>query len=292
MSSAAKGAAARRLLDAGRDTRAMRWVMAVMLFLTVIAAALGLGTAGAARMLDRQLAGRMTVQLLGADEATAGRIARELAGMRGVGSARVLPRAQLAELVEPWLGDAGLDGDLPMPAMIDLDMTDASTAATDAVAARAQTLAPGARVDRASRWLAPVRGFVVSIAWLAGGLVLLMASATAAIVLLTARAGLDTHRVTIDVLHMLGSTDVQVSRLFQRRIALDTLVGGAIGTAGGLAAVALLAGRLAALDSALVVGSGLTPVDWAVLAALPLAFALLAALAARVAILKALGRVL
>ena len=39
----------RRLLDDGRATRAMRWVMAVMLFLTVLAAALGLATAGAAR---------------------------------------------------------------------------------------------------------------------------------------------------------------------------------------------------------------------------------------------------
>ena len=44
--------------------------------------------------------------------------------------------------------------------------------------------------------------------------------------LLAARSGLDTHRDTIDVLHMLGSTDVQIARLFQRRIAFDTLFGG------------------------------------------------------------------
>ena len=30
-------------------------------------------------------------------------------------------RARLAELLRPWLGDAGLDPDLPMPAMIDVD---------------------------------------------------------------------------------------------------------------------------------------------------------------------------
>ena len=49
-----------------------------------------------------------------------------------------------------------------------------------------------------------------------------MAAATTAVVLLAARAGLETHRDTIAILHMLGSTDVQVARLFQRRIALDT----------------------------------------------------------------------
>ena len=53
---------------------------------------------------------------------------------------------------------------------------------------------------------------------------------------LAARAGLDTHRDTIEVLHMLGSTDLQVARLFQRRIAFDTLLGGAVGTAAALRA--------------------------------------------------------
>ena len=45
---------------------------------------------------------------------------------------------------------------------------------------------------------------------------------------------------------MLGSTDVQVARLFQRRIALDTLFGGAIGSGvgAGLVVVAASASRL------------------------------------------------
>ena len=61
-----------------------------MLFLTVLAAALGLGTLGAARSLDRQLAGRLTVQIVEADRARratrrrraiAGRAARRLPGV-------------------------------------------------------------------------------------------------------------------------------------------------------------------------------------------------------------------
>jgi len=44
--------------------------------------------------------------------------------------------------------------------------------------------------------------------------VLLMIGATAATVVLAARASLDTHRSTIEVLHLMGSTDVQVARLF------------------------------------------------------------------------------
>ena len=57
-------AADRRLLDESQGTRAMTWIMAIMLFLTVLAAALGLGTLSAATLLDRQLAGRLTVQIV------------------------------------------------------------------------------------------------------------------------------------------------------------------------------------------------------------------------------------
>lgn len=279
-----------RLLDDGRRARAMRWVMAVMLFLTVLAGALGLGTLSAARALDRQLAGKLTVQWVRADDAAASRLARALAAMPEVRTVRLVPRAELAQLLQPWLGDAGLDADLPMPAMIDVELRDPSNLALAAVTARVAATAPGARVDRNAAWLAPVRSFVLTLAWFAGGLVLLMAGATALIVLLTARAGLDTHRDTIDILHMLGSTDIQIARLFQRRIAFDTMVGGAIGTAGAMIAVLLLGQQVARLDSALVSGGGLAPVDWIVLALLPLLFALLAMIAARIGVLGTLRK--
>ena len=62
-------AADRRLLDERRETRAMVWIMAIMLFLTVLAAAFGLGSLAAARTLDQQLAGKLTLQIVDADPA-------------------------------------------------------------------------------------------------------------------------------------------------------------------------------------------------------------------------------
>ena len=288
------GSAARRLLDDGRRARAMRWVMAVMLFLTVLACALGIATANVAAALDAQLGGRLVVQIVaGSDaarDAASNRLAEALGAMPEVRAAVPVPRAELAELARPWLGDAGLSADLPMPAMIDIDLRDPTDSAVRTVTARARSVAPDARVDRSAGWLAPVRGFVVTLSGLAGGLVLLMASATGGIVLLTARAGLDTHRDTIDVLHMLGSTDSQVARLFQRRIALDTLIGGVVGSLAAAAAIMLIGWRAAGLDSGLVGGASLGTGGWVVLALLPLAFAGLAMVAARVAVLRTLER--
>jgi cell division transport system permease protein len=156
----------------------------------------------------------------------------------------------------------------------------------------ALAVTPSARVDQHAQWLSPVAGFIATLTWAAAGLVLLMATATTAVVLLVARAGLDTHRDTIAVLHMLGSTDTQVARLFQRRIALDTLLGGVIGTVAALAAVWLLGRQSAGLGSELLGNVSLAEADWVLLALVPFAFALLAMGAARVAVLRTLGRTL
>jgi cell division transport system permease protein len=286
----------RRLLDESRRTRSMLWIMAIMLFLTTLAGALGLGTFGAAAALDRQLSGRLTVQIVepNADtrDAHAGEIVRALRATTGVRGADAVDRARLAELLQPWLGEAGLDADLPMPAMIDVDLAQGSDAAIAEVTRVARGIVPDARVDRHAQWLSPVRGFITTMAWLAAALVLLMASATAAVVLLAARAGLDTHRDTISVLHMLGSTDMQVARLFQRRIALDTLIGGAVGALLALATVALLEAQVGKLGSELLSGVALDRRDWVLLAGMPVLFALLATVAARIAVMRALAKTL
>lgn len=286
----------RGLLDERRETRAMMWIMAIMLFLTVLAAAFGLGTLAAATLLDRQIAGRLTVQIVEAEPATRDRAAAAaLAAIRrlpGVVSAAPVDRGALAALLRPWLGEDGADPDLPVPAMIDVELGAGSDAAVARLERAVHAAAPTARIDRQARWMSPVSNFMQVTIGLAIGLVLVMAAATAVVVVLVARAGLDAHRDTIEVLHMLGSTDVQVARLFQRRIALDTLYGGLIGTALAVVTILFMGGRLATLGSDLLGGITLGNRDWLALVALPLLFALLATAAARIAVLGALRKFL
>ena len=184
-----------RWLDEGQRTRAMVWIMAIMLFLTVLAGALGFGMAGAGRSLDRQLAGRLTVQLVEADAARRDANVRVLIdrvrAIPGVKQVVEVDRARLAELLRPWLGDTGLDAELPMPAMIDVDLTGGDPALIARVRQTALAVSPSARVDQHAQWLSPVAGFIATLTWGAVGLVLLMAPATTAVVLLAARATLD-----------------------------------------------------------------------------------------------------
>lgn len=272
----------------------MVWVIAVMLFLTVLATAGGIGTARATGAIGARLGGRATVQVAAADPARRERAASEaaalLAGIAGVTQVRVVPRAEVARLLSPWLGGDAEDVDLPIPAMVDLTLADAGSA--ERVRRALAAAAPGARLDLHSAALAPVRGFLALMSALGLALVAMMFAATAFVVVLAARAGLEAHRGTIEVMHMLGATDVQVARLFQRRLSRDAALGAAVGGVAGLATVALLGAQASALGSELLGAVTLGVVGWAVLVAMPLAFVALAAAVARRAVVRSLGRML
>jgi cell division transport system permease protein len=288
------GAADRRLLPEGRLAGPMPWVIAIMMFLTVLAAAAGLGLGGAASSLGAGLGNRVTVQVLEANpdrrEAEAARALQRLRSLPEVESVRRLSPREMADLLEPWLGAGALEGDLPIPAMIDATLIPGARA--DALRPSVTAVAPSARIDDNGEWLAPLARLISALKWLALALVLLMIGATAATVVLAARAALDTHRGTIEVLHLMGATDVQVARLFQRRIALDALFGGFVGFGAAALALLLLGRRIGALGSDLLGSANLPGTTWLALALLPVLGVGLAMLVARATILRALGRML
>lgn len=286
----------RRLLPEGRLSGPMPWVIAIMMFLTVLAAAAGLGLANAAVRLDADIGNRITVQIVEANpdlrEMRARRVEARLKSLPGIISVKRIGEQEMKELLEPWLGEGGLDGDLPVPAMIDADLAPEAYERLDRIQAAVAAEAPGARVDDNAQWLAPLASLIETLKLLAAALVVLMVGATAATVVLAARSALDTNRSTIEVLHLMGATDVQVARLFQRRIALDALFGGVVGFGAAAVVLAAIASRLAAIGSDLLGTGGLPPLTWLILVALPAAGVLLATLVARTTILRALRRML
>jgi cell division transport system permease protein len=288
--------AERRLLPEGRLAGPMPWVIAIMMFLTALAAAGGLAMGSAASRLGSDLGRQVTVQVIVADpgqrEREASAAEQVLRAQEGVVSARRLGQQEMQALLRPWLGDAGLDRDLPLPAMIDIDLTDAGRDRLDRIAHMVRAVAPHARIDDHAGFIAPLIGLIRSLGLLAGGIVVMMAGATAAAVVLAARSALNTHRRTIDVMHMMGATDVQIARLFQRRIALDALFGAVLGLVVAIGVIIVLGQRIGEIGSGLVGSISLPGVAWLILLCLPALAGLLALLVARVTVQRALGRTL
>jgi cell division transport system permease protein len=286
-----------RLLPEARLSGPMPWVIAIMIALTVVAAASALALRHAAQAASADLEGGVTVQIVSAAPAQRQREAQAalaaLVGAAGVVSATAVPQDQLDTLVEPWLGThAGDDlDDLPIPALIDVRLGEPATPG------RLETLrkllaakSPSARVDAQSSWLAPVFNAIGALQWAAGGLIALFAFATVSAVLLASRNALGTHRETIEIVHMLGATDVQIARVFQRSMATDAAMGGLVGLLAGIVTVLGLGRQFSALGSGMVAQGSLGWVDWVALAGIPVAGVLLVMLTARITVLAALRR--
>ena len=280
----------------------MPWVIAIMIALTVIAASAGLALSNLAANARDDIAGGLTVQIVEGAPAERARQAETavalLTNRDDVAHVRKVPDDELHALLEPWLGptagNAAADEDaVPVPSLIDVRLKGPVTRRrlddlSSALAARV----PSARVDAQAGWLTPVFDAIASLQWLAAGLIVLLAATSAAAVWLAARSALGTNRETIEIVHLLGGSDGQIARIFQRSIAIDAAVGGVVGLALGLAATLLLGRQFARLGSGMVAGGGLGLVDWLLLAAIPVTGLLLAMLTARLTVLAALRRIL
>ena len=293
----AAAAARHRLLPGGRLAGPMPWIIAIMMFLTVLSAAAGLALGAAVQAMSADLAGRASVQVVEADAAVRDQLAaRTLQALRQASEVRAatpVDPAALADPLRPWLGEEAASADLPVPALIDVTLTPgAAQAKVDRLRRLLGSIAPSLRIEPHAAFLLPLAGLLTALGWLAVGVVVLMTVATGAVVVLAARAAHDSHRGTIDVLHLMGSTDVQIARLFQWRIGLDALLGGVLGFAFAVATLLVIGLRLDATGSDLLGAVALDGTGWALLALLPVAGVLLAVLTARWTVLRALGRAL
>ena len=287
----------RKLIPDGRFSGTMSWVMAIMLFLTLLAAAAAISLGNAATQGNDTLAREATVQLLDPDPAARAAQQRSVAAILkrtpGVANATIVPEADSRKLIEPWLGDAANDADIPVPALIDVRFDSPPSAATlKQIQQRVRSASSTARIDSHANWMAPFVALMQTLFLLTLGVVLLLLLATAATVVLSVRGALNTHRTTIEIMHMMGSTDLQAARLFQRRVALDALFGGMVGLLAAILVLWLLGSRFSALEPGLLADAGMPLYGWGLLAIIPVGVAALAMLTARWTVLSALKKII
>lgn len=289
----------RVLLPEGRLSGPMPWVLAIMLFLTALMAAAGVVLVRTASSISGEVAGRVTVQLIAR---SAGERAAAVTALRATLEgepyvARVTPvsEPQLRAMMREWLGDDAMIDDLPVPALVDVDLQPGSGAAEfEQLSARLNDRHPGAMIDAHSDWLGAVSRLIGAFAGLAAALIALMFGATVATVTLATRGALNTHYGTIEILHLIGSTDNQIARLFQRRIAIDALFGCGIGFVAALVVVVAVGWQFSAIGVGLVTTRATATPQylWLLLALLPILGVVIASLTARWTITRALRQIL
>jgi cell division transport system permease protein len=275
--------------------RFLPWIIALMVYLAILAAAGAMMLSDTARRWDRGLAGTLTVQVPPLPAGTPDLDARVRDALKilhatpGIAKAEALPNQRLQELLEPWLGSAAMGGDLPVPALIDVTLA-GGRIDMRGLAERLTAAVPGAELDDHAAWLKSLLALARALEMVALGVVALVGGAAVATVIFVSRAGLAIHGPVVELLHVMGAPDRYVAHQFQSHVLGLAVRGGVIGSV--LAAVTLFALSRAGgeLAGGLMPDMALGHDQLAVLAGIPVGASLLAAATARITVMRALAR--
>ena len=274
--------------------RLLPWLMGGLVYFTVVALAVAALADGALRLYHLR-AKLITVTLPSVEDGAQGE--RDLASAldilrqtRGVTSATPVPADELAKLIEPLIGGVQAGMNLPLPRLIDVTLDPLADPDLPALQERLRAAVAGATLgieamsrDRAER----VAGFVR--AWGGGlGLALLLALMVA-VVLLT-RLALGVQTSSIELLRCMGAPDGYLARQFERHALMSGLWGALPGFALAVLTVLVVLYSSQAMQLASSIELRLRPVDWILLACVPVVAILLVTAIARLTALWSLGR--
>ena len=172
-----------RLLPGGTFRSPTPYVIAIMTFVMMIVAAAGLALANAAGVVAGAVEHRYVLQLPDGRDGKLERAVQAARAVRGITEVEPVSEQQMRRTLERWVGPGGLGEDLPVPAIVHLDL--APGAKASAIGAALQRAIPG------SRFIAALARDVAGTAPLrAGDLILLalMPFAAAVLATLVARA--------------------------------------------------------------------------------------------------------
>ena len=281
-------------LEADPSARFLPWVIAVMVFLAALAMIGAFALDSLVRDWRDSARDTATVQIAFDEAADMDLLVTTaldlLRSTPGVAEANSLEEAQVADLLEPWLGDPGVDAGLPLPRLIDVQFTAGSRIDAEALEAKLRAAVPGATLDDHASWLGRVIVLARGVQWLALGIVVVIGGATVAIIIFATRAGLAAHREAIEVLHLIGARDGYIARQFQRHCLMLALKGGVPGGVVAALVLALIANLAGRLDAPLLASAELGVVGWSVFILLPVLAGLLAMFTARATVLRTLRR--
>ncbi|MFQ5970737.1 MAG: cell division protein FtsX [Alphaproteobacteria bacterium] len=276
-----------------QSNRFLPWIVGVMVFLAALAVASAIVVGNAVQTWDTGLSGRLTVQVPRATRAEGGGVDRVVAMLRatpGVAAAQPLPTEAVVSLLEPWLGAAVAEGDLPLPHLIDVRIVEDARLDSTILAERLATAVPGIAVDDHRVWLAGVIGLARTVEILALAIVGLIAICAMTAVVFATRSGLAVHHRIIELLHFMGARDAYVARQFQRHAMELGLRGGLIGTLAAAAVMLAVSFVARGVDAAFLPPLSLTVEHWLIVAAVPVGATVIAMVTARLTVLRALAR--
>ena len=285
-------------------SRYLPWTVGLLVFLATLAFAAGMFLSSAGDTWRQSLSGTLTIQIPAALSANTSSAAAEehraqvsaavelLRATPGIVSARRIPDAEIAAMLEPWLGKQVLGLDLPMPELIDAVVASEAGIDLSALSTRLAEVAPGALVDDHAVWLRRLTDFAGVAETVSFAVMIVILISAVATVIFTTRTGLAIHSDVVEVLHLIGAQDSYVARQFQVHTLRLATIGAVAGFAFGAGLVFLAQTYGGRLSGGLLSDLALGPLQWALLFVLPVVAILLVVVTVGITVMRVLGKMM
>lgn len=247
------------------------------------------------------IAGQVTVQIrpdgsgkMAKRLETAAQILQQAKGVKLV---EVLKDEAGRRLLEPWLGDADILTQLPIPRLIAVTIDRKNPPDLAAIARRLKKDVPGASLDTHRRWQGELTRMGASLVLLGVAVLILIAVSAVFLVIYASRSAMDANRQAVEVLHFVGASDPYIARQVQWQFLKAGLKSGLAGTLGGMATFLILGltrdkaapNGLADASYSLLIGAPeVTVSSYLTLLIVPVVATLICLVAARLSILRIL----
>ena len=217
-------------------------VVAIMAFLAALTAGGVYVVFNAANVWTNRISAEMTVQIQqragdSGDDRTA-EITHFLSDQNGVKRVTPFTREQSLKLVEPWIGKSEVLKTFAIPRLIAVEIDQDNPPDISTLKKVLEAKYPGALLDDHGHWRHEIRRLTRLLELAGIGMLFLMATATAAVIIAAATSALASNREIVSVLNFVGAEEKFIARQFEAHFLKVGIKAGIVGA--GLAAIVFL----------------------------------------------------
>ena len=192
---------------------------------------------------------------------------KELDGVESVVS---LSDAQLAQLIQPWLGDDVNIDKLPVPRIIDVKLEKNANIDFNKLSADLNKVSEFASVDNHKLWLNKLITFANGLKFLATAILALVILITSGAIFYTTKMSLGLHKTVIEILHIMGAKDAYIAQQYARRMGALALIGGLFAIVFAVPTIFIIGNLAMQIEGGIISDANLNNNDWMLIVSLPL----------------------
>lgn len=255
------------------------WMVMLMVFFATLTTAATMTLNSMLSKWTDSVSGSLTVQILPIEDENgidrrrtqieteeALSILRKTAGVK---SANLLTDRQMKDLLKPWLGDSVEYEDLPMPALIDVQLMKNVPVNIDDLRQNLRVGVPNATLDIHKKWLNKLIELISRLDNLGSIMLLLVILTTSAIVIYVSCTSMAVHKPIIELLHLIGAQDSYIAEQYAIRTAILSSIGGMVGFFLALPILYKISSIVREIQGGLLVSAQFDALGWLALICVP-----------------------